>query len=102
MWEYFGPDIALDVVKGLVAGGASLGFQAVAPRMLRALKRLPWIAWKGAQDKQSVTAMSLTSSHAATRRSTTAVRRRVRAVMPNDPAHSNGCASRRRPTTMTR
>jgi hypothetical protein len=39
MWEYFGPDLALDFVKGLVAGAASLAFQALAPRTIRALKR---------------------------------------------------------------
>jgi hypothetical protein len=38
MW-YFWPDLAFDVVKGLVAGGASLALQAVAPMTLRALKR---------------------------------------------------------------
>ena len=30
MW-YFWPDLAFDLVKGLVAGGASLAFQVVAP-----------------------------------------------------------------------
>ena len=65
MWEYFWPDIAVDVVKGLVAGGASLAFQVAAPRMLRALKRLRWFARKAARDKQAVTAMSPTSSNAA-------------------------------------
>ena len=49
MWEYFfGPDLALDFIKGLVAGGASLAFQVLAPRALRALKRFRgrWSAWK--------------------------------------------------------
>jgi hypothetical protein len=40
MWDYFWPDGAFDVVKGLVAGGASLVLQAVAPSAFRALKRL--------------------------------------------------------------
>ena len=30
MW-YFWPDLAFDLVKGLVAGGASLALQVVAP-----------------------------------------------------------------------
>ena len=38
MW-YFWPDLAFDLVKGLVAGGASLALQAVAPMTLRAFKR---------------------------------------------------------------
>ena len=48
MWEYFGPDLAFDVVKGLIAGGASLALQAVAPKTLRALKwfRARWSARK--------------------------------------------------------
>jgi len=51
MWEYFGPDLALDFIKGLVAGGASLAFQALAPRTFRALKRLRahWSARKSAR-----------------------------------------------------
>jgi len=39
MW-YFWPDLAFDLVKGLVAGGASLALQTAAPVTLRALKRL--------------------------------------------------------------
>ena len=39
MWDYFGPDLAFDVVKGLVAGAASLALQVLAPRTLRTLKR---------------------------------------------------------------
>lgn len=39
MW-YFWPDLAFDLVKGLVAGSASLALQAVAPVTVRALKRL--------------------------------------------------------------
>ncbi len=39
MWEYFGPDFAFDVVKGVVAGMASLAFQVVAPRTFRAAKQ---------------------------------------------------------------
>jgi hypothetical protein len=39
MWNYFWPDLAFDLVKGLIAGGASLALQAVAPKTLRALKR---------------------------------------------------------------
>ena len=38
MW-YFWPDLAFDLVKGLVAGAASLALQAVAPMTLRAFKR---------------------------------------------------------------
>jgi hypothetical protein len=38
MW-YFWSDLAFDFVKGLIAGGASLALQAVAPMTLRALKR---------------------------------------------------------------
>jgi hypothetical protein len=51
MWEYFGPDLALDVLKGLVAGAASLVFQVLAPRALRALKRFRahWSAPKSAR-----------------------------------------------------
>jgi len=46
MWEYFGPDFAFDVVKGVVAGIASLAFQVVAPRTFRAAKqfRARWVA----------------------------------------------------------
>ncbi|MHC2860346.1 hypothetical protein ACVIYH_001424 [Bradyrhizobium diazoefficiens] len=39
MWEYFGPDFAFDVVKGMVAGIASMAFQVVAPRTFRAAKQ---------------------------------------------------------------
>jgi hypothetical protein len=39
MWQYFGSDFALDFVKGLVVGSASLAFQVLAPRAVRALKR---------------------------------------------------------------
>jgi hypothetical protein len=39
MWQYFGSDFALDFVKGLVVGSASLAFQVMAPRAVRALKR---------------------------------------------------------------
>jgi hypothetical protein len=51
MWEYFGPDLALDFIKGLVAGAASLAFQVLAPRTLRALKRFRarWSARKPAR-----------------------------------------------------
>ena len=38
MW-YFWPDLAFDLVKGLVAGAASLALQVVAPMTFRALKR---------------------------------------------------------------
>ena len=57
MWQYFWPDMAIDFVKGLVAGGASLGVQAVAPGALRTLKRLRarWHARKAAHKIQSVT-----------------------------------------------
>lgn len=51
MWEYFWPDLAFDVVKGLVAGGASLAFQVVAPKTFRALTRFRarWSARKAAR-----------------------------------------------------
>jgi hypothetical protein len=51
MWEYFWPDLAFDVVKGLIAGGASLALQAVAPKTFRALKRARarWLARKAAR-----------------------------------------------------
>jgi hypothetical protein len=50
MW-YFWPDFAFDLVKGLVAGGASLALQVVAPATLRALKRFRarWAARKAAR-----------------------------------------------------
>ena len=50
MW-YFWPELAFDLVKGLVAGGASLALQAVAPVTLRALKRFRarWSARKAAR-----------------------------------------------------
>ena len=40
MLQYLGTDFILDFVKGLVIGGASLALQVLAPRTLRALKRL--------------------------------------------------------------
>jgi HAMP domain-containing protein len=40
MLQYLGTDFALDLVKGLVVGGASLALQALVPRTLRALRRL--------------------------------------------------------------
>jgi hypothetical protein len=51
MWEYFGPDLAFDLVKGLVAGVASLAFQVVAPRTFHAAKRFRarWVARKDAR-----------------------------------------------------
>jgi hypothetical protein len=51
MWEYFGSDLAFDLVKGLVAGGASLALQVVAPRTVRVLKRLRarWFARRAAR-----------------------------------------------------
>jgi hypothetical protein len=51
MSQYFGPDLAFDLVKGLVAGGASLALQAVAPSMFRAFKkvRARWSARKAAR-----------------------------------------------------
>jgi hypothetical protein len=54
MW-YFWPDLAFDVVKGLVAGGASLALQVVAPATLRAFKRLRarWSARKAARKADS-------------------------------------------------
>ncbi|MDA9439698.1 hypothetical protein XH98_11270 [Bradyrhizobium sp. CCBAU 51745] len=51
MWEYFGPDFAFDVVKGVVAGIASLAFQVAAPRTFRAAKqfRARWVARRTAR-----------------------------------------------------
>ncbi|TPQ34584.1 hypothetical protein C2U70_16820 [Bradyrhizobium guangdongense] len=51
MWQYFGPDFAFDVVKGVVAGIASLAFQVVAPRTFRAARqfRARWVARKYAR-----------------------------------------------------
>ncbi|MGV7217159.1 hypothetical protein [Bradyrhizobium sp. UFLA05-112] len=51
MWEYFGPDFAFDVVKGVVAGVASMAFQVIAPRTFRAAKqfRARWVARKAAR-----------------------------------------------------
>jgi len=48
--SYIGSDLGFDLVKGLVAGGASLALQAVAPTMFRALKRVRarWLARKAA------------------------------------------------------
>jgi hypothetical protein len=58
MW-YFWPDLAFDVVKGLVAGGASLALQAVAPKTFRALKRFRarWSARKAARKADPNTSM---------------------------------------------
>ncbi|MET0676638.1 MAG: hypothetical protein ABW175_12640 [Bradyrhizobium sp.] len=39
MW-YFWPDLGFDLVKGLVAGAASMALQVVAPMTVRAVKRL--------------------------------------------------------------
>jgi hypothetical protein len=51
MWQYLWSDLAFDLAKGLIAGGASLALQAVAPTMLRALKkvRARWAARKAAR-----------------------------------------------------
>jgi hypothetical protein len=51
MWEYFGPDFAFDVVKGVVAGIASLAFQVIAPRTFRAAAqfRARWVARRAAR-----------------------------------------------------
>jgi hypothetical protein len=51
MWEYFGPDFAFDVVKGVVAGIASLAVQVVAPRSFRAATRFRarWVARRAAR-----------------------------------------------------
>jgi hypothetical protein len=38
MWEYFWPDLAFDVVKGLIAGGASLVTRNQRPLRLPALR----------------------------------------------------------------
>ena len=52
MWQYFGPDIAFDVVKGVVAGIASLAVQVAAPRTFRAARqfRARWAARRAARD----------------------------------------------------
>ena len=51
MWEYFGPDFANNVVKGVVAGIASMAFQVVAPRTFRAATqfRARWVARRAAR-----------------------------------------------------
>jgi hypothetical protein len=51
MWQYFGPDFAFDLVKGVVAGIASLAVQVVAPRSFRAAKqfRARWVARRAAR-----------------------------------------------------
>ena len=51
MLSYVGSDLAFDLLKGLVAGGASLALQAVAPTVFRALKRVRarWLARKVAR-----------------------------------------------------
>jgi hypothetical protein len=56
MWQYLWSDLTFDFVKGLVAGGASLALQAVAPPVFRALKRVRarWVAWKASR-KQATT-----------------------------------------------
>jgi hypothetical protein len=53
MWENLWPDLAVYLVKGLLAGGASLAFQWVAPKSFHALKRFRarWFARKSAQEK---------------------------------------------------
>ena len=51
MWEYFGPDFAFDLMKGVVAGIASMAVQLVAPRTFRAAKQLRarWVARRAAR-----------------------------------------------------
>ena len=53
MWENLWPDLAVYLVKRLLAGGTSLAFQWAAPKSLRALKRFRarWVARKSAQEK---------------------------------------------------
>jgi len=48
MWQYLWSDFAIDLIKGLVVGGASLALQAVAPPILRAFRRrrARWVARK--------------------------------------------------------
>ena len=50
MW-YFWPDLVFDVVKGMVAGGASIAVQAIAPATVRAFKRFRarWSARRAAR-----------------------------------------------------
>ncbi len=56
MW-YFGPDLAFDLVKGLVAGAASMALQVVAPMTVRAVKRLRarWSARRAARKASRAT-----------------------------------------------
>jgi len=57
---YFWPDLAFDLVKGLVAGGASLALQVVAPMTLRALKRFRarWSARKAEKKSRPHTSVN--------------------------------------------
>ena len=50
MW-YFEPDLAFDLVKGLVVGAASMALQVVAPMTVRAMKglRARWSARRAAR-----------------------------------------------------
>jgi hypothetical protein len=59
MWQYLGSDQAFALVKGLVAGGASLALQVVAPRTLHAFKRLRarWFAWRAVRKAATHPAM---------------------------------------------
>ena len=53
MWAYFGPDFAFDVMKGVVAGMASMVVQVVAPRTFRVAKqfRARWVARRAARQE---------------------------------------------------
>lgn len=59
MW-YFWPDFAFDLVKGLVAGSASLALQAVAPMTLRAVRRFRarWAARRAARNADRKTSVN--------------------------------------------
>jgi hypothetical protein len=60
MWEYFWPDVAFDIVKGVIAGGASIAVQAVFPRTVRVFKRFRarWFARKAARKARCNTSVN--------------------------------------------
>jgi hypothetical protein len=76
MWQYFSSDLAFDLVKGLVVGGASLAFQAVAPTMLRALRevRARYAARKAAREQSGAVSPALQAAASAMLRAVRKVR----------------------------
>jgi hypothetical protein len=78
MWQYFSSDLAFDLVKGLVVGGASLAFQAVAPTMLRALRevRARYAARKAAREQSGAVSPALQAAASAMLRAVRKVRAR--------------------------